>query len=135
MRCIWPAWLTAMIFTAILAALIPGCTPPPENAPREPVRQEMSFGDRQREWAMVFFQSWRRDHNVAYLSLSRSHMATAVKTYFRLQVRIGHSYPDFYLLDRRRRQGCRFLEEIDNLAKKFQVPLDDEGREGCLRKA
>ncbi len=123
-----------MLCLALTVTLL-GCTPPSNQEPRPPVRQEMSFGDRQREWALVFFQSWRREQNGAYLNLSRSHMASAVKIYFKLQVRIGHSYPDFYTLDLRRRQGCQFLEEIDSLARKFRVPLSESGSEGCLKKA
>ncbi len=124
----------------LLAAALWGCTSPQPPAgavesevARRPVRQAMMDGDRQREWALVFFQSWRIEHNGTYLNLSRHHMATAVKTYFALQVRIGHSFPDFYDLDRRRRQGCRFLEEIDSIARKFRVFLADRRRVGCFR--
>ena len=129
-----------LLCLGVVAAALWGCTSPqspagavePEVATR-PVRLAMRDGDRQREWALVFFQSWRIEHNGTYLKLSRHHMAKAVKTYFALQVRIGHSFPDFYDLDRRRRQGCRFLAEIDTIARKFRVPLADRGREGCFR--
>ena len=97
-----------------------------------PVRLEMQVGDRERDWALVFFQSWRQHRESTYLNLSRQHMAQAVRTYFDLQVKIGHSFPDFYTLDRRRRSGCRFLDEIDRLAARFRVPLADGGMEGCL---
>lgn len=96
------------------------------------VNQGMINGDRQREWGLVFFQSWRRDRNGKYLNLSRGHMVKAVKTYFDLQVAIGHSYPDFYILDRRRRQGCRFLGEVRRIANKFRVKLDDQPVSGCF---
>ena len=77
-----------------------------------PIRTEMQMGDRERDWAMVFFQSWRQHRQSTYLNLSRRHMAGAVKTYFDLQVKIGHSFPDFYTLDRRRRSGCSEPEGI-----------------------
>jgi hypothetical protein len=97
-----------------------------------PVRTEMQIGDRERDWALVFFQSWRQHRQPTYLNLSRQHMAGAVKTYFDLQVKIGHSYPDFYTLDKRRRSGCRFIDEIDRLAARFRVPISEPGMEGCL---
>lgn len=99
-----------------------------------PLRVEMQIGDRKRDWAMVFFQSWRQHRQASYLNLSRQHMADAVKTYFDLQVKIGHSFPDFYRLDRRRRSGCRFIDEIDRLAARFRVPINDPEMEGCLAK-
>ena len=92
------------------------------------------MGDRERDWAMVFFQSWRQHRQSTYLNLSRRHMAGAVKTYFDLQVKIGHSFPDFYTLDRRRRSGCRFIDEIDRLAARFRVPITEPEMEGCLAK-
>lgn len=99
-----------------------------------PLRVEMQIGDRKRDWAMVYFQSWRQHRQGGYLNLSRQHMADAVKTYFDLQVKIGHSFPDFYTLDRRRRSGCRFIDEIDRLAARFRVPILEPGMEGCLAK-
>ncbi|MCZ6558649.1 MAG: hypothetical protein O7A69_12880 [SAR324 cluster bacterium] len=97
-----------------------------------PVRTEMKLGDREREWALVYFQSWRQHRKGLYLNLSRQHMAQAVKSYFDLQVKIGHSFPDFYTLDRRRRSGCRFLDEIDRLAARFRVAIENSGLMGCL---
>ena len=107
-----------------------GCTT--QEGGNLPVRTEMNMGDRERDWALVFFQSWRQNRNGRYLNLSRRHMAQAVRTYFDLQVKIGHSFPDFYALDRRRRSGCRFLDEIDRLAARFRVLITDAASEGCL---
>jgi hypothetical protein len=98
-----------------------------------PVRRDIAIGDRQRDWALVYYQSWLRQRNGDYLRLARRQMADAVKTYFEIQVRIGHSYPDFYRVDDRRLEGCRYLDEIDRDALKFRVLLEDTARDGCLR--
>jgi hypothetical protein len=115
------------------ALLLWGCAGSDLSGGGGPVRRDIAIGDRQRDWALVYYQSWRRDRNHNYLQLARHEMAGAIKTYFALQVRIGHSYPDFYILDRKRREGCRYLSEIDRDAGKFRVMLDDTGSEGCLR--
>ena len=98
-----------------------------------PVRRDMAVGDRRKDWALVYYQSWRRDQKADYLRLARTEMAAAVKHYFDLQVRIGHSYPDFYNLDRKRRESCRFLHEMDRDAGKYRIALEDANREGCLQ--
>jgi len=112
----------------LTAVLLWGCT----QGTSGPVRREMALGDRKKDWALVYYQSWRRDGKPEYLRLARREMADAVKYYFMLQVRIGHSYPDFYDLDRRRRETCRYLREIDRDAGKFRIGLDSLEREGCF---
>jgi hypothetical protein len=92
----------------------------------------MKAAARQQDWALVYFQSWRENRDAAYLNLSRRHMASAVRSYFDLQVRIGHSFPNFYIIDRRRRSGCRFLDEVDRLAQRFRVALADTSSQGCF---
>ena len=98
-----------------------------------PVRRDIALGDRQVDWALVYYQSWHRERNAHYLRLARRQMADAIKTYFDIQVRIGHSYPDFYDVDFKRREGCRYLSEIDRDASKFRIALEDTDRFGCLR--
>jgi hypothetical protein len=116
------------------AVLLWGCAGNPwaPSTHGAPVRRDIATGDRKKDWALVYYQSWRRERNALYLRLARDQMADAVKTYFALQVRIGHSYPDFYDLDRKRRESCRFLAEMDRDAGKFRVVLEDTAREGCL---
>ncbi len=126
MRRILPVAL--LCITAVL--IVWGCTS--REGMNLPLRTEMKIGDRERDWALVFFQSWREHREGSYLNLSRRHMAKAVRTYFDLQVKIGHSFPDFYTLDRRRRSGCRFLGEIDRLAARFRVAISEPGTTGCL---
>lgn len=127
------AWRT-LALAAIMGALLLGCTQPVPQR-RLPVGQTAAEGDREQEWALVYFQSWRQNQEGAYLVLSRRHMATAVRTWFELQKKIGHSFPVFYSLDRRRRRGCRFLEEIDRLASKFKVILQEPQKIGCFSPA
>ena len=103
-----------------------------EDSPNLPVRAEMTAGDRERDWALVYFQSWRQNREGTYLDLSRRHMSQAISTYFDLQVKIGHSFPDFYAIDRRRRSGCRFLDEIDRLAARFRVVISNPTMRGCI---
>ena len=125
-------WLPFALGVAT-ALLLWGCAGSGVSSSGGPVRQDMAIGDRQKDWALVYYQSWRRDRNHNYLRLARNEMAGAIKTYFDLQVRIGHSYPDFYILDRKRREGCRYLSEIDRDAGKFRVMLSDTATVGCLR--
>ena len=124
--------LSAVILGAAATLFLWGCGS--QEGLNLPLRVEMQIGDRKREWAMVYFQSWRQHRQAGYLNLSRRQMAEAVKTYFDLQVKIGHSFPDFYTLDRRRRSGCRFIIEIDRLAARFRVPISEPEMEGCLAK-
>ncbi|MBI4082604.1 MAG: hypothetical protein HY423_08335 [Candidatus Lambdaproteobacteria bacterium] len=119
--------LLAMLGLA-LALLSASCA----SAPEVPLRQEVAVVDRQRDWALVYYQSWLRHRDPDYLRLSRDNMAGAVVRYFRLQVKIGHSYPDFYAIDRRRVDGCQFLREIALDAEAYRVKIDP-AREGCLR--
>ena len=60
-------------------------------------------------------------------------LMTAVVNFFELQLELGHAYPVFYNIDKRRRQGCRFLREIDREARRHGVSLDDGERVGCLK--
>lgn len=98
-----------------------------------PARRDIAIGDQQKDWALVYYQSWLRDHNANYLRLARQQMANAVKTYFGVQVMIGFSYPDFYRVDDKRLEGCRYLDEIDNEALRHRITLPDTARVGCLR--
>ena len=111
------------------AAGIYGCTRQPQLS----VRERMEVGDRYMDWGMVYYNSWLRDHNRYYLDLARQQAQNAVLSYFQLQLALGHAYPDFYLLDKRRLRGCLFLREIDGAASRSRVELDDSGREGCLK--
>ena len=97
-----------------------------------PLRREIQFGDRQKDWALVYYQSWRRAKDEFYLQRARDQMAQAIKTYFDIQVKIGHSYPDFYTVDRKRRESCRFLQQMDREAGKFRVVLSSTASQGCL---
>jgi hypothetical protein len=118
-------WIAA----AALALLVAGCARQPELT----VRERMEIGDRHMDWGMVYYNSWLRDRNQHYLDLAREHTQTAVLSYFRLQLALGHAYPDFYLLDDRRLRGCRFLLEIDGAARRHRVMLGGAEREGCLK--
>ena len=111
--------LTMVVFAAPLAE-------------SQTVREEIVRGDREREWALVYFESWRQNRDSDYLVLSRDHMLTAVEIWFELQTQIGHSYPDFYVLDRRRREGCLLLNELDRLASKFSVSIANPTKRGCF---
>ena len=125
---IWLPFLLGLVTAIVLW----GCS---ESGPRKgpPVRRDIAWGDRQVDWALVYYQSWYRDRNAHYLRLARQNMAGAIRTYFDIQVRIGHSYPDFYDVDFKRRQSCRYLSQIDRDASKYRVDLEDSARTGCLR--
>ena len=124
-------WLP-FVLGLLTAGLLWGCAGT-RDAGQAPVRRDIAIGDRQKDWALVYYQSWRRDGKDTYLRLAREQMASAIRTYFAAQVRMGHSYPDFYIVDRKRREGCRFLREMDRDAGKFRVVLESRAREGCLR--
>ena len=118
-------WLPGLLLVTLIVVIAP-------RAESKTVREEMVRGDREREWAMVYFESWRQARDSDYLVLSRDHMSTAVQIWFELQTQIGHSYPDFYMLDRRRREGCLLLAELDRLASKFRVSIKDASTRGCF---
>ena len=121
-RRIWLLGLTLLVLVGLGAPL----------AESQTVREEMVRGDREREWALVYFESWRQNRDGDYLVLSLDHMSTAVQIWFELQTQIGHSYPDFYVLDRKRREGCLLLTELDRLASKFQVQTGAQTKRGCF---
>ena len=112
-----------------LPLLIWGCSTLPDLSTRE----EMALINRQREWAMVYYQSFQRDQNARYLSLSRETLHTAIQRYFDLQVRLGHDYPDFYTVDRQRVRSCSFLRELDRQAARLRIDGWDADRDGCLK--
>jgi len=117
-----------VLIAAVLAIVTTQCA----SAPEAPVRRELQGGDRSRDWGVVYYKSWRQDHNREYLRLARRHTASAIQRYLELQVRLGHSYPDFYDIDQRRVEGCYFLRQLDREALRFGVTFDDDGREGCF---
>ncbi len=120
-----------LLLTGLAAAmLLWGCTGP--SSPVVPIRREIAAGDRQMDWALVYYQSWRRAGDEQYLRLARRQMARAVRTYFDLQVKMGHSFPDFYIVDRKRRRGCRFIDQMEREASRFRVPLQVPELGGCL---
>lgn len=117
-------WTAALLTLLLLAA----CAQAPEPA----VRALIEVGDRDRDWGVVYYQSWRQDRKPAYLELARRHTAQAVVFYLRLQKRLGHSYPDFYDIDKKRVQGCDFLRLMDREALRYRVALPESRREGCF---
>ena len=98
-----------------------------------PIRREIAAGDRQKDWALVFYQSWRREKDGNYLVLARAQLQMSIQTYFNLQVKMGHSYPDFYIVDRKRREGCRFLDQMEREAGRFRILIDVSTLGGCFR--
>lgn len=99
---------------------------------RMPLRKEMAVADRYRDWAMVYYHSWRREKNPYYLNLARQKMSEAITTYYGLQVRMGHSYPDFYRVDAKRRNSCILLHELIRTSMRFRVEVESQDQEGCL---
>ena len=120
-------WIAIVIGLLLLASLS-GCAPT-----LDPIRRRIEIGNRMMEWGLVYFRSWLREKDGKYLNLARHHTAEAVVRFFDLQFELGHSYPAFYIIDKRRREGCRFLREIDIAAARNAVELDDTDREGCLK--
>ena len=96
------------------------------------LQQQIRIADRRLEWGLVYFNSWLQQGEPRYLNLARGNTATAVVDYFEIQLALGHAWPQFYDLDKRRRRGCRFLQEIDRAALRNRVELADTDREGCL---
>lgn len=96
------------------------------------LRQEIGVGDRQKDWALVYYQSWRRDHKPEFLKMAREQMALAIQTYYEVQLKMGHSFPDFYQLDIKRRESCDFLAEMERMGFRFQVRFDSDSRKGCF---
>lgn len=119
-----------VIIGCFILALPWGCV---GSSPTVPIRREIARGDRKVDWALVYYQSWRRDRDGLYLQLARKQIVAAINSYFQLQVKIGHSYPDFYIVDRKRRRGCRFLDQMEKEAGRFQVMLMETDQSGCLR--
>jgi len=90
------------------------------------------MADRQREWGLVYYQSWQKERNRDYLVLARQRTQEAVTEYLDVQRRMGYQYPDFYVVDRRRMQSCVFLKQMQAEAASYAVTLDDTARIGCF---
>ena len=124
--------LGRIIFTLVLLVLATrpwGCA----SSADPTVKHRMDVGDRKMEWGLVYFRSWLREKDGKYLNLARQNTSDAIVRYFDIQFELGHSYPAFYIIDRRRREGCRFLREIDVAAARNRIELDSSEREGCLK--
>lgn len=113
---------------AVTGALLPACTSPPPSS----IRQEIILGDRQREWGLVYYQSWQKERNRHYLMLARQRTQEAILLYLDAQRRMGYAYPTFYVVDRRRMDGCLFLRQMQVEAAGSAVTLDDTRRVGCF---
>lgn len=121
-------FLKSILIFGICALVLATC-----GGPRPFVLNEaLEAGDREREWALVYFLSWRKERDGRYLRLSRSYMKSAIDSYLRIQTIIGHSWPDFYDIDKRRLQSCNFLRRIDNDASRHGVALTNRSRDGCF---
>jgi hypothetical protein len=81
---------------------------------------------------VVYYQSWRQERKASYLELARQHTSHAILFYLDLQKRLGHSYPDFYDIDRKRVDGCDFLRQMDREALRYRVTLSATSRDGCF---
>lgn len=123
--------VSAVIGTGMILTLLWGCSG--SSSKSVYVRREIATYDRKMDWAMVYYQSWRRDKDGLYLQMARRAIVDAVNSYFQLQVKMGHSYPDFYIVDRKRRRGCRFLDQMEREAGRFNVMLEEADQSGCLR--
>lgn len=111
-----------------VAVVLAACS----GGPNRPVHHEVARGDRQRDWAMAYYRSWSRAREPHYLHLAHEEMAGAVRTYFQVQHKIGHSYPTFYTIDRKRRAGCAMLRQFDRAAARNDVSLQQGAVLGCL---
>lgn len=121
-------WSLALASLApLLGALVLGC-----SSPKPSFRDEISLADRQREWGLVYFQSWQKERNRDYLVLARQRTQEAVTAYLEVQRRMGYSYPDFYVVDKRRMQSCSFLRQMQAEAESFALKLDESRRAGCF---
>lgn len=126
----WALWalpLLAPLALTIGGALLLGCMPA-----QPAIRSQIQMGDRQSEWGLVYYQSWQKERNREYLVLARQHTQDAIHLYLDVQRRMGYSYPDFYIVDRRRMANCSFLRQMQLEAASFAVKLDDDRRSGCF---
>lgn len=124
-RTLLPALVAGLVL--LLAVGLAACS----GGPNRPVHHEVARGDRQRDWAMAYYRSWSRAGEPHYLRMAHEEMAGAVRTYFLIQHKIGHSYPTFYTIDRKRRAGCAMLRQFDRAAARSGISLSG-GATGCL---
>ncbi|MDH4224890.1 MAG: hypothetical protein OEW12_04525 [Deltaproteobacteria bacterium] len=123
--------MPALLLLAGLTGLgMPGCSSQ-SAAEKIPIREQIKGPDRAMDWGLIYYQSWLRDRNATYLELSQKHMAQAVAAYYEIQLHMGYGYPDFYIVDKRRRRGCQYLFEIADIAAKRSHPLPDHST-GCF---
>lgn len=133
--CPRPAWrpgwrtlpLLAMTLALLGSALLPGCSPVPPA-----LRLQVQEGDREREWGLLYYASWRKERNSTYLLLSRERTQQAILLYLDVQRRMGYAYPDFYLVDHRRAASCRFLTQLQREADGYDIRMDRQPRAGCF---
>ncbi len=124
---LWALPLLVPLALTLGGALLLGCMPA-----QPAIRSEILMGDRQREWGLVYYQSWQKERNRDYLVLARQRTQDAIHIYLDAQRRMGYSYPDFYIVDSRRMASCFFLRQMQLEAASFAVKLDDERRSGCF---
>jgi len=124
------AWRAAPLLAAaflVLGSALLGCT-----SAQPPIRLQIQQGDREREWGLLYYQSWQKQRNRTFLLLARERTQQAVRLYLDAQRRMGYAYPDFYLVDRRRMASCLFLTQLEREAVGFDVQIDHSRRVGCF---
>lgn len=109
-------------------ALLLGCS----SSWRPVLSEEIMWADRQREWGLVYYQSWQKERNRDYLLLSRRRTQEAILLYLDVQRRMGYAYPTFYVVDARRVASCQFLTQVQLEAASYAVSLDETERKGCF---
>jgi len=118
-------------FAVLLGSLASCAGSEPQGAKWPTVREELAVYDQQMNWGLIYYQSWIKEKNPRYLVLSREHIFTAVNHYHYLQREMGTGFPDYYIVNRRRRIGCTYLKELDAAALRYQVDLPNTSDSGC----
>lgn len=109
------------------SALLLGCA-----SAQPPIRLQIQAGDREREWGLLYYQSWQKQRNRTFLLLARERTQEAVRIYLDVQRRMGYAYPDFYVVDHRRVASCLFLTQLQREAVGFDIQIDNPRRVGCF---
>jgi hypothetical protein len=124
----WRAFrLLAAALVVLGGVLLHGCA-----SAQPPFRLQVEEGDRQREWGLLYYQSWQKERSRTFLLLARQRTQDAIRIYLDVQRRMGYAYPDFYTVDRRRMASCLFLTQLQREATGFGVQIDDPRRVGCF---
>lgn len=106
-----------------------GCASVPLH---ETFSKRLVSGDEHVNWALTYFESWRRDRQPRYLTLSLDHTQAAIDTFYQLQQDTSPIVTEFYIVKERRMHSCRMLFELQQHTSSAMAGKLAQSQQQCV---